>query len=122
MRWQKIGIFIFFVFMNCFTFPAYNFVKTSTGFLMIINLVLVWTACISTGESEVRLFPKRSVWTIALRNLIAIGAGLICRYLLEFGEVSNTYNYVPVNLAVHISAMLVLSTFIYWRKRKGRKA
>ena len=40
--------------------------------------------------------------------------GLACRYLLEFGEVSNTYNFTLPNIALHLTAFTGISS-LSWR-------
>lgn len=117
-KWYCLGCFVFFLFMNCFTFPAYNFVKTISVKLMIVNVMLVWMAGSAAGEWEAKLFADTPVWKVGFWNLLAVCAGLMCRYLLEFGEVSNTYNFVPLNMAVHILAETAVSTFIFRQKRR----
>ena len=39
---------------------------------------------------------------------MAILAGMGCRYLLEFGEVSNTYNFTVPNMIVHVLLINIL--------------
>lgn len=35
--------------------------------------------------------------------------GLLCRYLLEFGEVSNTYNFILPNIVLHLFVAVVIT-------------
>ena len=35
-------------------------------------------------------------------------AGMGCRYLLEYGEVSNTYNFTAPNMVVHVLLVNIL--------------
>lgn len=41
-------------------------------------------------------------------NSLYILAGMGCRYLLEFGEVSNTYNFTVPNMIVHVLLINIL--------------
>ena len=43
--------------------------------------------------------------------------GMVARYLLEYGEVSNTYNFTIKNIVVHIVIMMLLS-MIFWIQAK----
>ena len=67
------------------------------------------------------LFPKKKPFFIILITSITVGLGLLCRYLLEFGEVSNTYNFTVPNTLLHVGIFLALTdlTYIcYFRKNK----
>ncbi len=41
-------------------------------------------------------------------NSLYILVGMGCRYLLEFGEVSNTYNFTVPNMIVHVLLINIL--------------
>ena len=47
-------------------------------------------------------------------NLMLVVAGMGARYLLEFGEVSNTYNFTVLNSTVHIFVTVVLTTITWY--------
>ena len=48
------------------------------------------------------IFDKKKIGIVLVINVAHIIAGMICRYFLEFGEVSNTYNFTLPNIAIHI--------------------
>ena len=43
--------------------------------------------------------------------------GMVSRYFLEYGEVSNTYNFTPKKIVIHMLIMLLLST-MFWLQSK----
>ena len=57
---------------------------------------------------------------IILITSITVGLGLLCRYLLEFGEASNIYNFTIPNTLLHVGVFLALTglTWIYAIFRK----
>ena len=118
---MKKIILPFMVFMTCFTFPMFNFVKMYSKIILVVNLLLSLTAYYEMGVAEAKLFPKFSVWKILCLNLMVIGLGMICRYLLEFGEVSNTYNFVPLNIAFHAVVALSISIFMFWYHKNQKR-
>ena len=118
----RVGILAFLIFITCFTFPMFNFVKVYSRTIVVVNLLLSLSVYYRIGAEEAVLFEEFPVWKAMVLNQAVIGVGLLCRYLLEYGEVSNTYNFVPVNMACHIIVALGLSTFTYWRARISEEA
>ena len=55
---------------------------------------------------------------VALLHLGMILLSMLFRYLLEFGEVSNTYNFTAPNIALHIVATLTISMVSYLTARE----
>ena len=55
----------------------------------------------------------KQIYKITLFNLVIVLAGMVCRYLLEYGEVSNTYNFTIPNILFHIVAALGISIISY---------
>ena len=47
--------------------------------------------------------------------------GMICRYLLEFGEVSNTYNFTLFNIVGYLVIIPIGTTFAYRLMAGGLK-
>lgn len=107
-----VSLFIFSVFIGCCTFPVLNFTKgIGLGLVSILNLGVFLGAYRSIGKAEKNSLNKESKIMILLFNLLAIVIGMGCRYLIEFGEVSNTYNFTQVNIAFHMVAAVTLSSF-----------
>ena len=57
---------------------------------------------------------------VILLTLAYTFLGMACRYLLEFGEVSNTYNFTAENIALHILMSCLVTYFgWFWYRRKS---
>lgn len=56
------------------------------------------------------MFPNCKLCHILLLNLLLVLLSMGSRYLLEFGEVSNTYNFTLPNMILHILVTVTLST------------
>ena len=59
------------------------------------------TAC-NLGSLLACLYGRGKLAAVYLRLLAFTVLGLACRYLLEFGEISNTYNFTPINTIVFL--------------------
>lgn len=109
--------------VNCGFFPIVNFNPGNPvdleplmrGILFAFAVKAHW----DLGRLEARVFPERSPLFIGLFNAAVVCGGLLGRYLLEFGEVSNTYNFTPANTAFHI-LLLASAATAAWRWRAGR--
>ena len=94
----------FLIFLGCFAFPVYNFSQDapdiSRGSSIVIALL---------GYSEIGLLHGmlyRSKLKSAALTFGLTLVGFLCRFLLEYGEVSNTYNFTSMNVAVHLAVVL----------------
>ena len=99
-------------------FPA---AKEWSMMLTAIKIYVVLGGALFSGGILAGLFPKKKPFFIILITSITVGLGLLCRYLLEFGEVSNTYNFTVPNTLLHVGIFLALTdlTYIcYFRKNK----
>jgi len=101
-------------FFNCFLFPVYNFTECTTHGWRWSGFFIVLIACFQLGIFLAGAFPykkgntTKTIFTLFCVNCIYILAGMGCRYLLEFGEVSNTYNFTLLNMIVHLLAINAL--------------
>ena len=104
---------VLFVIIAGAAFPIYNWGKhysyTLTGITLWLNIAF-W---IEVGVLERRFLRGKQICKIALYNSTIILAGMGCRFLLEFGEVSNTYNFTIPNVLFHIVATLGISIISY---------
>ena len=64
------------------------------------------------------IFDKKNIGVVLLINVAHIIAGMICRYFLEFGEVSNTYNFTLPNIAIHTVAISCICICGYLHTKK----
>lgn len=110
---RKFGCALFCV-MGCFLFPTYNFTKTypNDSHWYSVYLSVMW--CLIMGAFLSQAFPykkgcllKTTPMLMAFNSLYIL-AGMGCRYLLEFGEVSNTYNFTAPNMIVHVLLINIL--------------
>ena len=106
---HKKGFFLFacawFVFIGCCAFPVINLTK---AFPLQITLLNLFTVCISSKKITKSILLALSMTLI----------GFLCRYLLEYGEVSNAYNFTLPNIALHllITGILILLSHFFASK------
>ena len=112
-RIVRVLTLVLIVFINCFGFPIYNLNKEWTFLITAINLSMVFCSAVMIGGFFAAAFPARGGFFVLVTTLALTLAGLGCRYLLEFGEVSNTYNFTPANLLLHIPAFAGV-VFLSW--------
>jgi len=121
---RKIGLTIFWViaiFFGCFCFPFVNITKVLSDAqkqISIINLFLCLVAYAEVGLLSGYIFGKKKICAVLLINVAHIIAGMICRYFIEFGEVSNTYNFTLPNIAIHIVAISCICVCSYLHAKK----
>ena len=96
-------------------FPVLNFSsekpEISTS-IVLLNVVVFYFTSDGIGTVVPKLLPQWSLLKIAFYNFAVITAGLIARYLLEFGEISNTYNFTVFNIAFYLLMTVGLATLI----------
>ena len=101
------------IFFNCFLFPVYNFTHGTTHGWRWHGVFIPLAAFFELGILLAGAFPYKkgfvgkTIPTLVGVNCIHILVGMGCRYLLEFGEVSNTYNFTAPNMIIHILTVLV---------------
>lgn len=115
---------------GCFCFPVWNLTKTFSRTIQLSNFALAAVAYYEVGIISAAAFPYRreSVWksviTLLGFNCVHILAGMGCRYLLEFGEYSNTYNFTVPNIVVHLIVVNVFCLACWYfvgRQNKSEK-
>ena len=121
---RKTGITIFWIaalFFGCFCFPFVNITNVLSDAqkqISIINLFTCLVAYAEVGLLSGYIFTKKKIGVVLLINATHIIAGMICRYFLEFGEVSNTYNFTLPNIAIHIVAISCICICGYLHAKK----
>ena len=106
--WTKVFAFVAIVGLTTCLFPLniQQFMDFSTLDISMIGLSLAAMYIIcdivkSTFSSQPR--------TTQMAIIFGGGAlGMVCRYLVEFGEVSNTYNFTPLNIIVSFAALCIV--------------
>lgn len=118
---HKKGFFLFvcawFVFIGCCAFPVINLTKAFPLQITLLNLFTVCISCVYFGKIMEIIFSKKITKSILL-TLSMTMIGFLCRYFLEYGEVSNTYNFTLPNIALHllITGILILLSHFFASK------
>lgn len=105
---RKPGLFwaleiIYLIFTGCTSFPLRADVQQAAVLLIGIVIMAVILAALM----------DRCVWKAWGLGLVCLAAGVAVRYVLEFGEVSNTVNFTPVNLAVFLVGVSAVFAGVY---------
>ena len=100
---------IFLIFIGCFAFPVYNFSKDAPEISRWINVFVSLAAYYEIGLIQGVLFERKEHLKCIGMTLSMTVVGLLCRYLLEFGEVSNTYNFILPNILLHLFMCMVVT-------------
>ena len=101
-------------FFNCFLFPIYHVTPHPVRGGLWYGLFTEVVACFLTGILLAGALPyekgavRKTLLALLALNTVHILGGMGCRYLMEFGEVSNTYNFTAPNILVHLLAVQVL--------------
>ena len=113
-RIAAASMFLFFVILACSSFPIYNLTKQFSTTLTFTNVFVSVSIYAYLGAFMTRLRPRARIGEIFLIHLAIVLGGMLCRFLLEFGEVSNTYNFTLPNIALHLTVTLTISTVSWW--------
>ena len=113
-----IGL-IFIVCLECCVFPVGNFTYGGDITIGLINLATAIGISKCLSEIEAMLLPKVAWLLVLLLNLGVTVMGMVARYFLEYGEVSNTYNFTLKNIVSHTVIMLLLS-MMFWMQTKRK--
>lgn len=111
-KW-RIALVLLFIIVSGSAFPIYNFGKHYTHALTGILLYLNIACYLELGIFEKRVLKLQKVSYAIFMNLGIIFVGMGYRYLLEWGEVSNTYNFTMSNVLLHVTVTFAISTLSY---------
>ena len=112
-RSSQILLWLLFLVISCCTFPIYNFTKDFGKSIVASNLILNVLCYYELGKYEKLMQKDWKIGKVLLVNMGVILLGMVMRFFLEFGEVSNTYNFTVPNIAIHITAALAISFVSY---------
>ena len=112
-RSSKILLCLLFLVISCCTFPIYNFTKDFGKSIVTTNLILNFLCYYELGKYEKLMQKDWKIGKVLLVNMGVILLGMVMRFFLEFGEVSNTYNFTGPNIAIHITSAFVISFVSY---------
>lgn len=102
-------LFGYILFQGCFFFPLADRQALIDWYKVF---QLLWTSAVF-GLAFAEVCGPRRHRLILLNTLIFTLAGMACRYLLEYGEVSNTYNFTGVNIALFVILVPAMNVFFY---------
>lgn len=108
---------IFLIFIGCFAFPVYNFSNEAPEISRWINVFVALTAYYEIGLVQGVLFESKGLGKSIYTTLSMTLLGLLCRFYLEYGEVSNTWNFIWPNITLHLFVAVVVT--LLGRRRSG---
>lgn len=97
------------IFAGCFVFPIRSEpfpLDFSKAYLLVASYGVI-------GLGFAGLYGRCRGKTVYFFALVLTVAGMICRYVLEYGEVSNSYNFTFLNVASYIILIPVFTVFVY---------
>lgn len=112
--------FLFIICLQCCVFPAVNRSYNAPYAIVFINFIAAIGICKCSGDLEAEFLPNGTWGQVLVLNLVLTLLGMATRYLLEYGEVSNTYNFTFRNILLHI-VMMVLWSSVFWKSRVREK-
>lgn len=98
------------IFCGCFVFPlsnerwSFDFEK---AYMIIVAYVILATlfASLLSGNKPIHVYSISLLFTTV---------GMILRYIIEYGEYSNTINFTQINIIMYLGIIPVFCTLIYW--------
>lgn len=117
---QMPGILLmgYIIFAGCFVFPIRSepFPLDFSGVYLLVSSYGV-IALASAG-----IFGPGRGRKVYITTFLLTAIGMGCRYLLEFGEVSNTYNFTLFNIVSYLALIPAGTAAAYcWIVRKMRR-
>lgn len=83
---------------------SFDFEKAYMIILSYGILATLFTSLLSSNKSI-------HVYSI---SLLCTTVGMILRYIIEYGEYSNTINFTQINIIMYLGIIPVFCTLIYW--------
>ena len=95
------------IFNGCFAFPVLV-TKTNMDFMLIgimsEYIIIAYIFAILLKKKTLKIF---------LSTLFFTALGMVCGYILEYGEVSNTYYFTKKNIALYLTVIPLFVTIEY---------
>lgn len=109
----------FVVFWGCFTFPLWS----DYSLLKVYDLALFVLSYYTIGKAASNYYQKENWKRVCLLSVGMPILGMVCRFFLEYGEVSNTYNFTPVNIILYavLASLLIMSSYFFHHKYSERE-
>lgn len=96
--WIKVLLLAYIVFVGCVAFPISS-ERFPLDFMKVYLLIASYTMI---GIGLAGMYGREKEKLIYLITLGFTIVGMISRYILEYGEVSNTYNFTVLNVFTYI--------------------
>lgn len=105
-KYKKVAWIIFSVYMvfnSCFVFPL----KYENLSMIIISygIIAAFFMILLNENKNLKVFILSLIFSIL---------GLICRYFLEFGELSNIKNFTSTNIGLFVVIVPIFCMTTYW--------
>lgn len=105
----KMIVLGYIIFAGCVIFPfgnerfSFDFMK---AYLVIASYGII-------GFGFVGVYGINKKRFVYISSLILTGIGMICRYLIEYGEVSNTMNFTAFNIISYLVIIPIFTVIAY---------
>lgn len=110
-------VFLSFAILGGCIFPVHNLTRPESNYTPWRHLYLAGSIFVFWGGIARAMFPKAGFFPILTLHFAVTLVGMVFRYLLEFGEVSNTYNFTLPNSLLHIAFAVTVSALSWlWAK------
>lgn len=107
--WYSVVIAYIAIFIGCASFPLMPKTVGYTSLLIhLVNVVYLVPLTLAA------LLGKGKFKAAYIISMLALILGMICRYLIEFGEVSNTANFTVINIVTFLGVLPTLYAFTYY--------
>lgn len=118
IQWGLVLFYI--VFESCAGFPLWNEITPPAEKVPLLLVAFGFAGGMLAG-----MLPEPRTVRVLLVTAGFVGVGMAARYLLEFGEVSNTMNFTPGRTILFLAAVPCYATAVYWAicrmKRETRR-
>ena len=117
--WIKGMLWGFMAFFSCFNFPLFSDVSP----MKLINMIIFIIAYQTIGKAAAYYYDKLQRNKVYLLSVSMVILGMVCRYLLEYGEISNVYNFTPENVIFYgiMAPLLVIVNYHLYHRFGGKK-
>lgn len=105
----KLLVWGYIIFNACFSFPIYSEkfpLDFSKAYLLIASYGVIALSFAGIYGVKKHLIVWMQTWGFGI-------LGLICRYFLEFGEVSNSYNFTLFNVILYLALVPLYTVLAY---------
>ncbi|HAX73856.1 MAG TPA: hypothetical protein DCY20_10075 [Firmicutes bacterium] len=107
---SRLVLISYLIFCGCFMFPlsnerwSFNFEK---AYMIIVayGILAILFASLLSGKKTIYVY---------LISLLLTTVGMVLRYIIEYGEYSNTINFTQTNIIIYLGIIPVFCTLIYW--------